>query len=122
MKIDESSVPDAIEAYQRALVSSEPGENDTALRIGRLYALQGDSFAARQYHQRALYEGLKTGATKFELSRVYLWLAKWEMDRGGEGDLTVAEQYLQQAVTVNEVKEEAKALLKHLGVLMLNRE
>ncbi|ORY50685.1 hypothetical protein BCR35DRAFT_327247 [Leucosporidium creatinivorum] len=122
-------VPDAIKAYQRALVSSEPGENDTSLRIGRLYALLGNSRAAAQYHRRALYEGLKTDASKAELSKIWLWLARWEMGRekeaGGQGeggDLRLAEEYLGEVMSVQEDKEEAKALMKELNVLLLNRE
>ncbi|SCV73471.1 BQ2448_7397 [Microbotryum intermedium] len=116
-------VPDAIKSYQRALVSSEPGENDTALRIGRLYALQGDSFKAASYHRRALAEGIKTEATKNELSKIRLWLAKYEIKRGlMKGDLDAAEELLKECLGVGEDKDEAELLLKELNVLLLSRE
>lgn len=125
------SIPDAIKSYQRALVSSEPGENDTALRIGRLYALQGNTQKAADYHRRALAEGIKTGQSKNELGGIYLWLAKWEVDREKEkvgqeskrsgmeddidndddedddmgGDLVVAQMYAKEMLTVQEYKE-----------------
>ena len=82
------------------------------MRIGRLYALLGNSLAAAQYHRRALYEGLKTDASKAELSKIWLWLARWEMGRekqgGGQGeggDLQLAEEYLSEVMTVQEDKE-----------------
>ncbi|KDE09842.1 hypothetical protein MVLG_00240 [Microbotryum lychnidis-dioicae p1A1 Lamole] len=116
-------VPDAIKSYQRALVSSEPGENDTALRIGRLYALQGDSLKAASYHRRALAEGIKTEATKNELSKIRLWLAKYEIKRGVmKGDLDAAEDLLKECLGVGEDKDEAELLLKELNVLLLSRE
>ncbi|KAK4048976.1 Anaphase-promoting complex subunit 8 [Microbotryomycetes sp. JL221] len=118
-------VPDAIKAYQRALVSSDVGEGDTALRIGRLYSLLGDSFKAAQYHRRALYEGLKTEAPKNQLSKLYVWLARHEIDkekRGEDADLRLAEDYLDEAKTVQEDKEEAETLLKELNLLVLNRD
>lgn len=134
LSLGHTSVPDAIKAYQRALVSSEPGENDTSLRIGRLYALVGNSLAAAQYHRRALYEGLKTEVPKNELSKIWIWLARWEMGRerevgkgsgsgrargtkegegqgeGEGGDLRLAEEYLGEAMGVNEDKEVSRAL------------
>lgn len=127
------SIPDAIKSYQRALVSSEPGENDTALRIGRLYALQGNTQKAADYHRRALAEGVKTGQSKNELGGIYLWLAKWEVDREKEkvgqeskksgmddeeeedeeigGDLVVAQMYAKEMLTVQEFKEVSKVPL-----------
>ena len=66
------SIPDAIKAYQRALISAEVGDTDTAMRIGRLYSLLGDSTKAAQYHRRALQEGIKGGQSKAELSKTYL--------------------------------------------------
>jgi len=73
-----------------------------------------------------------------ELGRVYLWLAKWEMrrppaGRGGAGegagadkdkggDLGKAEEYLRIMEGTQEYRDEAKALLKDLEVLMLSRE
>ncbi|KAM0791842.1 hypothetical protein ACM66B_004099 [Microbotryomycetes sp. NB124-2] len=119
-------VPDAIKAYQRALVSSDIGESDTALRIGRLYSLLGESDKAAQYHKRALYEGLKTESSKQELSKIYVWLARHEIDKDKRGepdaDLRLAEEYLNEAKQVQEDKEEAEGLLKTLSLLMLSRE
>ncbi|KAK4046940.1 Anaphase-promoting complex subunit 8 [Microbotryomycetes sp. JL201] len=119
-------IPDAIKAYQRALVSSDVGESDTALRIGRLYSLIGESEKAAQYHKRALYEGLKTDATRQELSKIWIWLARHECEKEKRGEpdanLRLAEEYLNEAKTVHEDKEEAEGLLKTLSLLMLNRE
>ncbi|KAM0747566.1 TPR-like protein [Meredithblackwellia eburnea MCA 4105] len=122
-------IPDAIKAYQRALISVEPGDNDTAIRIGRLYALIGDSTKAAQYHRRALYEGVKVGLPKNQLSKIYLWLAQYEIqkekakgDGADEGDLVLADGYLREAITVQEDKEEANGLLKELQSLQLSRK
>ncbi|GAA5934710.1 hypothetical protein JCM1841_001784 [Sporobolomyces salmonicolor] len=126
-------VPDAIQCHQRALVASDPADTEICLRIGRLYALQGEPDRAAAYHRRALAEGLAQGATTQELSRVYVWLAKWEMQRekqrakkkgaqGEGGDLEKAEEYLRILEGVQEDRDEAKALLKELEVLMLSRE
>ncbi|GAA5887104.1 hypothetical protein JCM5296_001595 [Sporobolomyces johnsonii] len=135
-------VPDAIQCHQRALVASDPVDTEICLRIGRLYALQGQPDRAASYHRRALAEGLGQGATAQELSQVYVWLAKWEMQRekvwakkkdkegqlgegegeGEGGDLEKAEEYLRIVQGVQEDRDEAKALLKELEVLMLSRE
>jgi len=133
------SIPDAIRAHQRALLSSEPGDgSDLALRIGKLYSATGQGAHAAAYHRRALVEGQSGGMGANELGRVYLWLAKWEMrrppaGRGGAGegagadkdkggDLGKAEEYLRIMEGTQEYRDEAKALLKDLEVLMLSRE
>lgn len=103
-------------------MSSEPGESDTAVRIGRLYALIGDSVASAQYHRRALYEGIKTEAPKTKLAHLYLWLARWEMQRereGKEGDLRLAEEYLEEVMGVQEEREVRRSLLLTSSLLML---
>ncbi|KPV73847.1 uncharacterized protein RHOBADRAFT_54441 [Rhodotorula graminis WP1] len=135
-------IPDAIRAHQRALLSSEPGDgSDLALRIGKLYSATGQGAHAAAYHRRALAEGVRGGMGANELGRVYLWLAKWEMrrapgpaaaGRGGGGggigeedkggDLGKAEEYLRVVEGTQEYRDEAKALLKDLEVLMLSRE
>lgn len=106
---ESNRVPDAIKAYQRALVSTEPGESDTALRIGALFALMGDQAKAAAYHRRALEEGLGASAPKSELSKIRIWLAKHELQREraeeNSGDLTTAEEYLKEAMQVQEDKE-----------------
>lgn len=127
------SIPDAIKAYQRALISAEVGDTDTATRIGRLFSLIGDSVKAAQYHRRALSEGRKAGQTPAELSKTYLcvplgsvgfvrgeadvhdgnrWLARYEIDKeknrdetGEEGDLLAAEEYLDAIASVQEDKD-----------------
>ncbi|GAA6050389.1 hypothetical protein JCM3770_004013 [Rhodotorula araucariae] len=128
-------IPDAIRSHQRALLSSEPGDgSDLALRIGKLYAAQGQGPQAAAYHRRALAEGLRGGAGAAELGRVYLWLARWEMRRSdaanggragvgaGAGELDRAEEYLRAVEGTQEFRDEAKALLKELEVLLLSRE
>ncbi|KAL8280147.1 hypothetical protein RQP46_007477 [Phenoliferia psychrophenolica] len=122
-------IPDAIKAYQRALIATEVGDTDTATRIGRLFSLLGDSVKAAQYHRRALAEGIKGGQSKAELSKTYLWLAKYEIDKeknreddGEEGDLRQAEDYLKEAASVQEDKDEANAMLKEIHSLQLGRE
>ncbi|PRQ75797.1 hypothetical protein AAT19DRAFT_12819 [Rhodotorula toruloides] len=128
-------IPDAIRAHQRALLASEPGDgSDISLRIGKLYAALGQGEPAAAYHRRALSDGLQAGLTTIELGRVYVWLAKWEMRRsglqggGGEGaraaagDLGKAEEYLKTLEATQEFRDEAKALLKDLEVLLLMRE
>lgn len=104
----------------------------------------GNSTAAAAYHRRALAEGLKTGASKAELSKVYLWLARWELQRekekGAEGDFEKAEEYLKEVMQVQEDKEvsfrvfrarvklmrsgvqEAKVLHKEMEVLLMDRD
>lgn len=73
----------------------------------------GNSTAAAAYHRRALAEGLKTGASKAELSNIYLWLARWELQRekekGEEGDFEKAEEYLKEVMQVQEDKEVCSA-------------
>lgn len=121
------SIPDAIKAYQRALVSSEAGENDIALRIGRLYSSLGNSDAAAAYHKRALLEGIRADHSKAELGAIRLWLARHEMrepEAGPSGvttggDLLAAQEYLKQVTGVAEFKEVANALLLKL-VFMLD--
>ncbi|GAA6017803.1 hypothetical protein JCM11491_004625 [Sporobolomyces phaffii] len=138
-------IPDAIQCYQRALVASDPpsGDVDLLLRIGRLYSALPPSSAgsgpdravsSAAYYHRALVVGLEQGMGAHELVKIYVWLAKWEMNkervrvrgaRGGEqggGDLEKAEEYLRVVEGVQEGKEEAKGLLKELEVLMLSRE
>lgn len=80
--------------------------------------------------------GLEQGMSTGELLRIYVWLAKWEMNKekfklkvrdkapelGGGGDLEKAEEYLKIVERVQEGKEEASGLLKELEVLMLSRE
>ena len=112
------SVSDAIKAYQRALVSSEPGDNDIALRIGRLYTSIGQGFSAAQYHRRALSEGLKTGLPRTELSKIWLWLARYEMSVGEQDGLLLAQDYLREVLTVQEDKEIAKGLLLTLETMI----
>ncbi|GAA5953750.1 hypothetical protein JCM3765_006957 [Sporobolomyces pararoseus] len=138
-------IPDAIQCYQRALISSDPpsGDLDLLLRIGRLYSAlpsSGSSTAtdrairSASYYQRALQVGLEQGMNTGELLKIYVWLAKWEMNKekfklkvgdkagGGGGDLEKAEEYLKIVEGVQEGKEEARSLLKELEVLMLSRE
>lgn len=98
-------------------MASEPGEYDTAIRIGRLHTQLGDALGAAQYHRRALQEAVRAGAPKGELSKLWLWLAKWEMRRerearrvgggrwGEEGDLESAREWLERAAEVTEDKE-----------------
>ena len=112
------SVPDAIKAYQRALVSSEPGDNDIALRIGRLYTSIGQGFPAAQYHRRALSEGLRTSMPRTELSKIWLWLARYEMSVGEQDGLLLAQDYLREVLTVQEDKEVAKGLLLTLETMI----
>lgn len=113
-------VPDAIKAYQRALVSSEAGENDLSLRIGKLYASTGQSDIAAAYHRRALSEGVKAGLGKVELSSIRIWLAKHEMREEG-GDLEVAQDYLREIGSV-EHKDEARSLLAKVDGMLLSRK
>ncbi|GAA5915775.1 anaphase promoting complex subunit CDC23 [Sporobolomyces salmoneus] len=132
-------IPDAIQCYQRALVASDPpsGDIDLLLRIGRLYSALPSSTTDRamrsaSYYQRALDVGLDQGMGSAELIKIYVWLAKWEMNkervrlRGDEGanggDLERAEEYLKVVEGVQEGKEEAKGLLKELEMLILSRE
>ncbi|SCV72885.1 BQ2448_31 [Microbotryum intermedium] len=90
--------PDAIKSYQRALVSSEPGENDTA---------------------RASVDSTHCKA----IPKIRLWLAKYEIKRGlMKGDLDAAEELLKECLGVGEDKDEAELLLKELNVLLLSRE
>lgn len=116
-------MPDAIRSYQRALLSSEAGENDIAVRLSNLYASQGQHVAAKQYHKRALAEAIKAEQAPAQLSKMWIWLARWEMDRFREGlqeaDLRGAQQYLEQALDVPEDKEEAQLLLKDVESLLL---
>ncbi|GAA5929722.1 anaphase promoting complex subunit CDC23 [Sporobolomyces koalae] len=135
-------IPDAIQCYQRALVASDPPSSDIdlLLRIGRLYSAlppsrSGEddrSIRSASYYHRALLVGLDQGMSAVELMKIYLWLARWEMNKerarskGGiaikGGDLEKAEGYLRAVEGVQEGKEEAKVLLKELEVLMLSRE
>ncbi|BGP34605.1 Anaphase-promoting complex subunit 8 [Rhodotorula toruloides] len=126
-------IPDAIRAHQRALLASEPGDgSEISLRIGKLYAALGQGEPAAAYHRRALSNGLQAGLTTIEMGRVYVWLAKWEMRRSGlqagegaraaVGDLGKAEEYLKTLEATQEFRDEAKALLKDLEVLLLMRE
>ncbi|KAI5478692.1 hypothetical protein MNV49_004719 [Pseudohyphozyma bogoriensis] len=114
-------IPDAIKAFQRGLVCSEIGENDTALRIGRLYALIGDSTRAAAYHRRALREGISSELPKSQLSKIYLWLARWQIQRAKSGDEEAdfgeAEKCCQEAMGVQEDKEEAVGLMKEVRAL-----
>ncbi|GAA5881458.1 hypothetical protein JCM16303_005661 [Sporobolomyces ruberrimus] len=132
-------IPDAIQCYQRALVASDPPSSDIdlLLRIGRLHSALPATISDRavrsaSYYQRALLVGLNQGMSPGDLMKIYVWLAKWEMnkervrlraDAGSTGgDLERAEEYLRVVEGVPEGKEEAKGLLKELEVLMLSRE
>lgn len=118
-------IPDTIRCYQRALMCSEIGDSDHAIRIGRLYSSIGDASRAAQYHKRALYEGIKTDAPKRELSKIRLWIARHEIakerKKEGEGELDAAEEHLRAAMEDAESKEDAQALLNQVQMLLLDR-
>lgn len=111
-------IPDAIKAHQRALLAADSDAYKTAQKIGDLHAELGNSNASLAYYRRALAEALREGLPKSEVAELYLWLARWEIQKerekgkgsgkskeGEEGDLGLAEQYLKEVLAIPEVKE-----------------
>lgn len=93
---------------------------------------------AYSYHKRALAEGIKGGLSRLELSKMYLWLVREEIqretrgnvmaahpseDRSQElerGDLVAAEMWLAEVGAVQEVKEVSSAVFaRWIRVLVL---